>query len=160
MKETERSQNSSSIFYKFVILAIAALLVWSFVSKKAVKPVVPEPVIVQSNTQLSSSTPKYSGMGTAGKELVDNKNYTLNVTAFLDKPAAGFGYYVYLKGNGADLKDKLIGKMELAGDVFSLNYSSDSSAFSYKDVVVTRETEEQVKTGNIGTVVLTGTFDK
>lgn len=160
MKETEHSEGKNSIFYKFVILAAIVLLVWVFVNKKTVKRTIPEPVVVQSTAQLSSSTPKYAGMGTATKELVDNTNFTFNVTAFLDKPAAGMSYYVYLKGNGSDLKDKLLGRMELSGDVYSFNFASDSSTFGYKEVVVTKDTEAGSKSDKMGTVVLSGTFDK
>src|SRR5204863_1083929 len=102
---------------------------------------------------------KYSGMGTASKSW-DNSTFNINVTAFLDKTAKGKSYYVYLKGNGSDLQDMNLGKMQLSGDVYALNFTSDKNLFAYKEVFVTIQTDAESTNGKLGKIVLSGTFTK
>lgn len=144
--------------FKLVGFGVIIFLFWVFFMKGGPKPQVQQvPNINQVTAQLSAG--KNGEWGTAAKTS-DGVSFGVNVTAFLPKPTKGLDYYVYLKGNGSDLKDVLLGKMVLSGDVYSLNYQSDMDYFGYKDLVVTKETEAQSKEGKMTTVVLTGLFAK
>jgi len=157
-QETTASDNSFGL--KVVIILLLALGIWFLLTGLKGKPVSQVPNVVQSVAQLSSSTKKYSGMGTATKSH-DDSSSQVSVTAFLPKPPKGKDYYVFLKGNGADVKDMLLGKMVLSGDVYGLNYSAtDKSLYSYKDVVVVEETEAQAKEGKMVLIVLSGSFSE
>lgn len=160
-KEVKSSSTSASVsnnkfLVKLSVLGAIIFLFWVFLSKGSIglqnnQP----PKITQVTAQLSAG--KNGEWGTAAKT-TNGIDFEVNVTAFLPKPAKGLDYYVYLKGNGAELKDLLLGKMILSGDVYSLNFKSDMDYFGYQEIVVVKETEAQSKEGKMTTVVLGGKF--
>lgn len=157
-KSKKSSKNKDLAFiYKLIGLGLVIVLFWALFSKGGPKLITQtQPTIIQSSAQLNSSKDGKS-WATATKS-TNGINFELSVTAFLPKPAKGMGYYVFLKGNGSDLSDMLIGKLELAGDVYSLNYTSGKDLFGYKDIVIVMETEAQAKEGKTTPEVIKGTF--
>lgn len=140
---------------RFLVLILILFLTYRFL----ISPITKKINVIEASAQIISVDSKYYGMGTASKSW-DETNTAFNVTAFLDKPKTGQFYYVYLKGNGGDLKDMILGKMELAGDVYSINYSSNKNIFGYKDLFITLETETDANSGKVGTPILSGSFNK
>lgn len=157
MKKSNKQVSSNNALYKFIGVLVMAVVVWSLFSKSASNlPSDSGPKITEKSAQLSS-TKSGKDWGTAAKS-TNGVNFELNVTAFLPKVSGGNGYYVFLKGDGNTLKDMLIGKMEMSGDVYSLNYQSGLDIFGYKEIVIVKETEAQAKANNMTAVVLSGTF--
>lgn len=153
MENKERKLNKTSKLLGAVILILVIILGGKFFENQKLK----EPKVIESSAQVSSTSDKYYGLVTASKSW--NESVSLvNVTGFLDKPKAGYAYYVYLKGNGSDLKDMKLGKMELSGDAFSLNYTSTTNLFAYKNLFVTLQPENN--SDKAENTVLSGTFNK
>lgn len=158
MKKSHKQVSSNNVFYKFLGIVVIAVVVWSLFSKNGANLTSSNsaPKMTEKSAQLTS--PKSAkDWGTVAKS-TDGINYELNVTAFLPKVTGSNGYYVFLKGDGNTLKDTLIGKMEMSGDVYSLNYQSGLDIFGYKEVVVVKATEAQAKANNMSAVVLSGMF--
>ncbi len=159
-KQKIATPSDSTFGLKVLIVIFLALGGWFLLTKFGGKSIQQAPKVVQSVAQLSSSTKKYSGMGTATKSH-DDSSSQISVTAFLPKLPKGRDYYVFLKGNGADLKDMLLGKMVLSGDVYGLNYAvPNTSLYSYKSLVVVEETEAQAQAGKMVLEVLSGSFSE
>ncbi|HET7099175.1 MAG TPA: hypothetical protein VFI61_03015 [Patescibacteria group bacterium] len=144
-------------FFRVVLLSALILLGISIIYKS--NPKFGTPNVISSTAQILPSDGKGSAMGTASKSW-NESSFDLNVTAFLSNPAGGSSYNVYLKGDGADLSDMLVGKMVLSGDVYSLNYNSNKNLFAYKDLFVSLQTDSEATSGKLGKTVLAGSFTK
>ncbi len=155
MNKKDNEVENKSKFLKIIILALVLIVAWKFLGKPNPRKV----NIIESSAQITSVDTKYSGMGTASKSW-NESSFDLNVTAFLDKPKNGLFYYVYLKGNGAELSDLNVGKMVLSGDVYAVNFKSDQNLFAYKDVIVVLQTEADANANKLGKTVLSGSFTK
>lgn len=153
--EVNKPTEQKSRVFDTTILLLTLLLAYKFL----ISPTTQKVNIVEASAQVASVDSKYYGMGTASKSW-NETDTAFNVTAFLDKPKDNRSYYVYLKGNDSDLKDMALGKMELAGDVYSINYSSNKNIFGYKDLFITLESESDTNSGKIGTPILSGSFNK
>lgn len=153
--EVEKTTERKIKLLDIVILGLTLYLAYLFLTSPINKKI----NVIEASAQITSGDSKYYGMGTASKTW-DESNTLFNVTAFLDAPKADHSYYVYLKGNGSDLKDLKLGKMELSGDVYSVNYSTNKDIFGYKDLFVTLQPDSEVNSGKTGDPILSGSFNK
>ncbi len=158
MRMDNEGKTSKNTMNKVGLVLLVGLAAWLLLGKNGAK--LPEansgPKVVQKSAQLLSEKSS-KDWGTAAKT-TNGVNFELNVTAFLPRVAGNSGYYVFLKGDGDALKDMLIGKMTLNGDVYGLNYQSDMDYFGYKEIIVVKETESQAKANTMTPIVLNGTF--
>jgi hypothetical protein len=158
--EKRESKSSKNFTSKFLLVsaAILAILFLLFKDRSGVTPTIKSDVI-QNTAQLAKPSGELNGFGTVLKTW-DGKTYELSATAFVSKPSANKSYYVILKADSEDVADKFLGKMVLSGDVYSLNYSSTESLYSYKKVEIVEASDSEVESGKTGTVILTGQFSK
>jgi hypothetical protein len=144
-------QSNSPILFKLALLVLIILLgIWFLYPGN---PSMNSGKKDNQNVAQLSPSASGSGMGTATYEKSD---YVLNVSGVLSKPSKGKDYYVWLKD---DSSTTLLGKMEAAGDVYSLTYQGDKS-MSSKDVVISLQTDSEAKSGKIVGEVLSGGFEK
>jgi hypothetical protein len=150
-------KDNGKSLYRMLVWALVLIAAFILLAKSdsRLSPI-KEPKVSQSSIQLIGPNGELNGFGTALKS--SNKGgFELNVTAFLEDPQKDKCYYVLLTEGGEGYEDLFAGKMSKSGDVYSLNFTSSSDHYTYRQIVVFSASEAEMQEG-AGAIVLTGTF--
>ncbi len=142
------------IWKKLLLVLLVILGVWYLAKGKTPLDLI-QKTAKQEVAQLAS-VDKYVGIGNATRSF-DGKTFNISLTAFLSDPDKRSSYYLWLKDEvtGSSVS---VGKLEVKGDVYALNYTVNKNLTSYKTLVVTEATDREAKEAQMGRELLRGSF--